>query len=228
MFASQRLMGAPAKVTPEVAYQGRTIDTATTASYTFTDQPFGVADTNRRAIAVVHTSVNASSSDVRQANVTIGGITATQLASAVNLTTDTLEISVWGVDLPTGTTATVVVGHTGSENHDHCSCSTYRVISSELAVSDSGTHVSTATCTVDVNVATDGVVIAGYIATTATTATTWTGNSGLTLDYDVNNSDGDAEREAGSSGGSLVADTTFTVAAANSGAANALAVVAWN
>jgi hypothetical protein len=227
MFASQKLMGPP-KITPEVAYQGRTIDTSSSSTYTFTSQPFGAADINRRAIVVIHTSINASGSSTVQDSVTIGGITATKLASAVNLTTDTLEVGIWGVDLPTGTTATVVVNKVGADNHDHCSCSTYRVISSDLAVSDSGTHVSTATCTVDVNVATDGVVIAGYIATTATTATTWTGNSGLTLDYDVNNSDGDAEREAGSSGGSLVADTTFTVAAANSGAANALAVVAWN
>lgn len=230
MFSPQMLMMAAGsqKITPEVVYQSHIIDTASTASYTFSAVAFGAADTNRRAVVVVYVSTNSASSDNRLGTVTIGGITATQVHTSLNIDTDVLEVAIYAADLPTGTTADVVVNTTGSSNVDHCSVSSYRLVSNDLAASSIGAASTAASLTDDLYVETDGAVIAGYIATTASTAASWTGNAGLTTNYNVNNSDGDAERESGVSGDTLTADTTFTVTVGSSGSANALVMACWN
>lgn len=101
-----------------IIYDGTTIDNSTSKSvWTFSNISVGAADANRRLYALFHVgNVNTAISSV-----TIGGVTATQVALK---NTGLGTFAMYYADVPTGTTATVVI--TTAVNANACILTLYR------------------------------------------------------------------------------------------------------
>lgn len=184
-------------VTPgSVAFIGTTIDTTVGAPQTFTGVSIGAADATRRVIVVIHGSGTGGAVTA----VTIGGISATIHASAVDVDDRSCIVS---AAVPTGTTATIVVTYTGSA-WDEMGIAVFRAINLV-----SGTPHATATDTVDVvsmsiNIPTNGILVAGCINNTSAGMTT----VGVTENYDLAIGD---DQMAGGCATGLPAQTNRTV-----------------
>ncbi len=92
------------------AWQGSAEDTSNATIYTFTGQPIGTADTARFVVvgvAMVGTAARTVST------LTIGGISASKLTAA-GVQNGNTDLEFWGVVVPTGTTATVVMTASGA------------------------------------------------------------------------------------------------------------------
>jgi hypothetical protein len=110
-------------------------------TYTFTSQAIGTADPTR--LVVVGIGHGVSGRTVTSA--TIGGISATQ-ATGAQPSGSGSNTDIWYAAVPTGTTATIVINYSGSE--DRTAIAVYSVIGTGLAFSAAnGTTISSGTPT---------------------------------------------------------------------------------
>ncbi len=103
------LLAASASLAPLTsAYIGNNRDaTVGLTTYTFTSEPIGTADANRRVIVCVAGDSGTAPGDV--SSMTVGGISATLVNTTTYSGGTQYLLSMWYADVPTGTTANIVV-----------------------------------------------------------------------------------------------------------------------
>jgi hypothetical protein len=162
---------------PSVVYCAGTSSNTDATSYTFTAAAIGAAGGNRR-VAVIVASASGGSPVV--SGLTIGGISASEV---VGQTTGNgfQRISIWVADVPTGTTANIVVSYAATQGR--CGVAVYALYDTSKLQAES-TASSTANPSALSLTATGipSVAIAGAWEGSNSTSFTW---SGLTENLDT-------------------------------------------
>jgi len=154
----------------EITYITTASDATDLTTYTFSTQSIGDANSSRKVIVGVHGSINFQT----VSTVTVGGISATILVQEATLG---IVAAIAIAEVPTGTTADVVVTFTGAM--DRCAIGIWRAVGSI-----SMTPIDTGSSTADPGTDTLTSVIGGYcvcVGTGGDTAT-WTN---ATENYDA-------------------------------------------
>lgn len=142
------------------------------STYTFTGVPIGAASAGRWVIAAIYGSHNTS----RQfSTVTIGGVSASILASGPTLASEGVRMEFWAANVPAGTTANVVVTTPSGQFYD-AACATY-VATAEPTLHDSAIDTTTASLALSasVDVPAGGGLIAMASNLFAGSTVTWSG-----------------------------------------------------
>lgn len=141
-----------------LAYQTSAVDPSDLTTYTFSAQAIGTAAADRR----VHVGVGATQNSPTISSVVIGGVTATQNIATTLGTAST--VGIFTANVPTGTTADVVVTFTGSTNRCGIAVWTSTGLTSDAAnATDSGVNDSGSSQDLNCDVATlDGGFIITY------------------------------------------------------------------
>lgn len=213
------IMGGGKKITPvTVTYTANASSSANASSYTYTAQSIGSASSDRVVIVGV-TGVN-----VQASAVTVGGISASKIATATDGATE--NVTLWTASVPTGTTADIVVTMTGSEVRNGIAVWSKVGGVGSTTVATTGA-VSNGPATTSINVPSNGGLVAMVVwaGSGSTPSATW---AGPTLDYNS----GTIEASTGASGASknyTSAQTGLTVTATNSSSTSwyAMAVAAF-
>lgn len=172
MFSAASKGGPDNRYYPDatLAAGGSGSSTANLTTYTFSSLAINTANSNRVVVAVVQTQATVSSVTIGGISATVIGVTACYLAYAV---------------VPTGTTATVVVTHTGSTSR--CYVDLFTIVPGK-----STTPSDTATDGVvnSINVVKGGVAV--FLSTNVTNntafTTTWSGSDTKTSSGGANGS----------------------------------------
>lgn len=169
--------------TPVIAYTDTGVDTTDTTTFTFTNRAVGTAAADRKVIVGVYSRIS-SGTTLAVSGMTIGGITANLVTGTNNTLIDgatSSHTSIWEADVPTGTTATVVV--TMNLTAQRCAIAVWSGTgitvlppTSDVAVYGQTTNINTAvSLNADVTATSVAVAIAGWAATPLTSS--WTGMS---------------------------------------------------
>lgn len=165
------------------SFQSASSDTTETTYYSFGGVSIGSAASNRQVIVGIKgttSSAYGSAQGGSVVNVTIGGVSATQVianySSDSGSPVETAEI--WWADVPTGTTATITVGWNGTMARMGLGTWTAYGLSA-INSTDSRTKAANLSGVVDVP---SGAVVIGVLGANSGSAVTW---GGLTEDYDA-------------------------------------------
>lgn len=153
-------IAAPYAKQASVAYADYGVSGSTTNSYTFSSKSIGAvaAPNETRRIIVAVFGLTAAASDVDVTAVTVGGISATR-AVELEYQSGNKELSIWYVDVPTGTSAAVVV--TWDNNCQMCGVYIFRAIDAgDVADTVTDSKTSGTTCSGALDVPADGIVVA--------------------------------------------------------------------
>ncbi len=108
---------SPAGETIPIFYIETLTDAVPATVFTFTNRPVGAADANRK----IFVEVGVDNATITVSGITVGGVSAARLSEAL---ISSRNGSIWIADVPTGTTATIIVTASGTSNN--CLISTYR------------------------------------------------------------------------------------------------------
>jgi hypothetical protein len=172
MFMATHLIGFGAGGSVvTLSFTDSSVDASNLTTYTFSTQALGTAASDRRIVVGAGSS---SAAGTTVSSVTVGGIAATQLATAG---TGNGIAALWIASVPTGTTGDVVV--TFSQAQSRAGIGVWALYGAAAAAFDTGT--STADPMTDtLNVPASGAAI-GYFAGNDNTSATWTN---LTENFD--------------------------------------------
>jgi hypothetical protein len=164
----------------EINYIGDASDTSNSISYTFSGQSIGTASNDRVVLVTVGARQNSA---ITLSTVTIGGVSATQIAYAQFVGSGTEHSAIYAAKIPSGTTADIVVTFTDAALR--CAIGVFAMTGSGVAASDtdSTTSNSSGAFTASVDVPDNGSVLCAAWAG-ASGATSWT-LSGVTEDFDI-------------------------------------------
>lgn len=124
----------------EIALTDSAVDATDLTTYTFSGRNIGVPGSINRQV-VVGVSSNHASGGKTIDSVTIGGVTATQLALATSGdSAQTTHASLWSANIPNGTTATIVVTWTTAMTR--CGIDVYRVANAKTTAYDTATDIT--------------------------------------------------------------------------------------
>lgn len=206
------MMGAAGGVVPAtVSFTASAVDTTNLTVYTFSSQAIGTANSTRQVVVGV-------SSNETVSTVTIGGISATKILEIGG----SQRAGLWVADVPTGTTADVVV--TFASGGARCAIGVWALYNAASSTDDTGS--STANPLTDtLNIPASGVAI-GYAYTFNSPSRTFVW-SGITEAFDE-----DVESTARSSGASDEFTTeqvglTITATPSGSTSTNSMALASW-
>ena len=159
-----------------IFFAGSTTTATDGAAITFSSHAIGTAASNRKVVVAVTTSGGTGADAV--STLTVGGISASLVKAT--LTTDHTQVELWQADVPTGTTADIVVTWAASKNRT--GIAVWAIYNAKSAANDTGTDTSTGTSATSdtLNIPAGGVAI-GAIAQSGNQTSTW---AGLTEDYD--------------------------------------------
>jgi len=158
---------------PLLLYQASLGSAADLTIYTFSSVAIGPADGKRAVIVGVCTRDLSSTADIG-VTVTVGGITATEVITAVS-TADSgrNEAALYLAIVPSGTSADVVI--TYNRATDRCGIAVWSAYNlNSIVATDTATSTGLSSQTLDVDVQADGFAI-GYSYANNTPAWTWTG-----------------------------------------------------
>jgi hypothetical protein len=202
--------------TAPVTYTYNTFDfsNANTTAFTFTSKSIGTAAANRKVVIVV-----GGNADLRTVStLTVGGISASLVKRQQNAD-GTSEI--WQADVPTGTTANVVVTWSGPQNT--CGIGSYSLYGAAAAASATASNTSNPLSTT-INIPAGGVCIGTVQQYGGSQTWSW---SGLTEDFDstMGGSRPFSGASTASSGG--VTGQTVTATPSGSPSGQTLALASW-
>lgn len=147
---------------PSVSYLTRLEDNTNSASYTFTGVSIGTAAPTRLIVLSIFTSTDASPQMINA--VTVAGISATPIFRTTSGDPDT---SLYYVNVPLGTTATITVDLNGTDGRLIVGVWAINDLSSVTPVSSDSTSVApAATLSRTISVQQDGITIVAGGATT--------------------------------------------------------------
>lgn len=154
---------------PSYTYNTRSINTANQTDYTFTNLNIGTADVTRFVVI----GVIAQGNDIT--GLTIGGSAATRLAHQYVASGFMEPLAFYGLLVPSGTTATVVVSVASSSNCAVVSYSLYNLDSTTPFDNKNAAH-SSGVITLSANTTPDAVVLGLAVEWGSTLRTfTWAG-----------------------------------------------------
>lgn len=167
---------------PNLTYVGSTLNPGSATTYTFTNHAIGVASADRYVI-IIGSGVDVT--NTRQVlSATIGGVAAT-LITRTNAGSDN-AIGMYGLLVPSGTTATITVTMSGGCARGAVSVYTMTGWQSTAPASTGAVHTSATTQTL--TLATPyGARTLAYACHDNTSAGTWSGTSGIVNDYSAIN-----------------------------------------
>ena len=111
LIAQQILAGLGSRAPATIAYVSQNSNEANQASYTFTAQSIGTAASDRFILVGVYAPANTNFGNIT--GVTIGGSPMTQLVQTEDASGFS-DFAVYGLSVPSGTTADIVVSLSGS------------------------------------------------------------------------------------------------------------------
>ena len=150
---------------------------ATASSHTYSAQNFGAAATGRVMVACL----GSSGLSITQTSVTIGGVTATQIAQIASSASPNQHIGIWAAVVPAGTSGDVVVNYSGSAVAG--ALELYALIGASGAAAFASATDNGTTLSGSINIPAGGVGIgAAYDAGASVNGGAWTN---LTEDADV-------------------------------------------
>jgi len=223
-FAVTQLVGfaAAAAVPVTVSYTASAGDATDATAYTFSSQAIGTAGANRKV--VVGTSCTRSAGAATSVStLTIGGVSATLVVAAPTDGVNDRPTEFWQADVPTGTTADIVV--TWGDAAVRCGIGVWAVYDAASAANDTGSSVADP-MTDTLNIPANGVAIGFSNSSGGTPAThVWTG---LTEDFDSVNPEAE-DVYSGASDAFAVVQTGLTIESNPSvaSAANGFVIASW-
>lgn len=163
-------VGSPATV----SWTAISHDGSNQGTFTFSGLAIGAAATDRKVVVCVYARQGAVTA---VSSMTVGGISAT-LVLAANNGSAVYVNEMWQADVPTGTTADVVVVFNGNAND--AAVSVFRITGAASAAYNTASDILAADPSTTLNVSANGVAIATNIASDAGSAPTqaWTGMTG--------------------------------------------------
>lgn len=200
-------------------------DTANSSSYTFSGLSLGSTAADRHIVVCFECRGLGTTETVT--GVTVGGESATVIVTARDDDTNYHLACVAIVELPTGTSADVVV--TLSSGALRAACQVYRLTGIDASEHDTGTGTSgTTSASADLDVPDGGVVVGCAVcghASSGNADVTW---SGLTEDVDVQ-VETFVDFSSGSHGPATSTETPRSITATQNGTGtrNAVATVSW-
>lgn len=222
-FGSRRAAVSSSPVA--LTYVTNVTDSTDQTTYTFASTSIGTASSDRVVVVVIGSRANAARSI---SSVTVGGNSATAIATANNSGGGAEIAAIYAVAVPSGTTASIVV--TFSAAMLRIAVGVYTLTGTGGAVTAYGTATQTPSgssptdSTIDCP-ANGGILAVNFSNSSATSSTTWTG---LTERFDVN-------PETSSSGVSSASDNfasaqtnlTVTATVASVTVQQAMAIASW-
>lgn len=159
--------GIPEK---SISYLQDSFDSVNRTTYTFASVNLGIADPKRVIVIGFASSVSQPDEDIL--SVTIGGVTATIVASVLDSGGKNARSFIAYAAVPSGTTGNVVVAFTGTALF--CHMFTYRVVAQNFGVFATATDIAT-TLSQSVSLASGGSIIAVQSETDGGATAVWTG-----------------------------------------------------
>lgn len=168
---------------PALEFREVRTDNTQTTSKTFTAMDIGAASADRLVIVSITCSTSFTTAARWPTGVTIGGVTATQIAEYHDTATSGGSASIWCANVPSGTTADVVLTNSGGFlNYNRFSVATYRAVGLASFTPDSFGGQTGSPASASISYSNMGVVIG--VAHRSATAS----NNGLTgVDLDATN-----------------------------------------
>jgi hypothetical protein len=169
--------GAGSGAPPGIFYMGSQTDNTDTSTYTFTDFAVGEDGPLRRIYVCTHSKGTAHTAS----SMTIGGISA-ELAR--QSTSSNIHTSQWFAEVPTGTTATIVV--TLSTSAQACTVSVYKTLAEYMLIDmvDPAGGISTTSVASNIKVRIGGFLLSSICENlNATGSYSWTGADTPVTDY---------------------------------------------
>ena len=223
LLQSNQLIGfgvSVASAAATVTFTDSSVDATDATTYTFSTQSIGTASADRKVVVAADTAGGAASAD-GISSMTIAGESATQVIATIAPLGDETQVELWQADVPTGTTADIVVTWNGA--HGRCGISVWGVTGALSAATDTLEDNSSTTAeTGTIDVPAGGVLIAAVVHTATGTKThAWTGPTEA-YDEEVETNVG----HGGASAAYAAAQTGLTVTATFSAAVDQGAMVA--
>jgi hypothetical protein len=170
------------RIPSEISYITNASDSVDRSVYTFSGQSIGPASNDRVVIVTIGSRVNASTT---LSGVTIGGVTATEIAYAQNVHAGGTEhCAIYAAKITSGTTAEIVVTFTGPSLR--CAIGVFaKTGSTGVSSFDTDTDITDTSGEfgVSVDVPDNGTVLCAAFCG-ASGSTSWT-FSGVTEDFDI-------------------------------------------
>jgi hypothetical protein len=212
--------GTPATV----SFTDNVATDAVQTTYTFTTRAIGTAAANRVVVISCSMEQSGPSGLPTVASVTIGGISATQVAT-VTASDGTEVLEMWEAAVPTGTTATIVVNL--NNDSEFCAMGVWAVYGAGTTKYNSATSNSTGSpISASINSPAGGVIIA---ASAIGGGGTWTWTN-VTENFDATHRSGN-RNYSGASLAYAAAQTGLSVSATPSGGGSSAArliVASWS
>lgn len=163
-------------IVTEFSFIAATESGANTNIYTFSSASLGVADTNRHIVVV--TGSDGNDGDETTA-VTVAGVSATKIVQAVGPSGNGGNSAIWIAAVPTGTTGDIVVTYDAGQLAS--AIAVYRLVNYSATAYDTASDTTGDPSSVTIDVAADGVVIAGNLIEESVGTAVWIG---VTENYD--------------------------------------------
>jgi hypothetical protein len=184
--------------------------------YTYSSEAIGAADTNRK---IVVTILAGGLTGRNVSTVTVGGISATLVKKQLAVGGERYN-EMWQADVPTGTTADVVV--TWSAVMERCGIGIFAVYDAASAASATASDTSDP-MNASINVPAEGVLIGGAIYNSAGGAATWTN---LTESYETD-SGGNVETSGYDTHATIQTGLSVTCDPASAAAVTSMVLASW-
>ena len=222
MLANRIMMAAAGRSVATVTFAGSSVSGSNLTTYAFSAHAIGAAAANRKVVVAAATAGGSGADGV--STVTVGGISATLVKAT--LTTDHTQVEIWQADVPTGTTADIVV--TWNAGKGRCGIGVWAVYGAAGAASDTVSVTGTgALSTTALAIPANGVAIGGVVLSgTGLRTTTW---AGLTENFDEEIEAATNLLQTGASLAVVAAQSAPTISATFSGAINwaAMSLASW-
>ncbi|MBL6931201.1 MAG: hypothetical protein ISR46_06840, partial [Rhodospirillales bacterium] len=198
-----------------MAYVGQTVDTSTLTTFTFSSHAIGTASPDRKVIV----GISSVGTGRWVTSMTIGGIAA-KLVVRSAMSAD--HVALWQADVPTGTTADIVV--TFNTTSSHCAIGVYEatgvgaLYSTDLDITNSAAMPTSVTCPEN------GFIIGVAGCTVGTDTFSWTN---LTEDFDQVIAGANHYSGASDTFGSHQSERVVTATPATPGTEQGTVVAAW-
>ena len=156
-----------------ISLVGCTADGVSATTFTFTDHATGTAGARKTIVGV---SSNDGATNFSTSTMTVGGVSATEIIDSAN-TGSLVQSSIYIIDNPSGTTATIVVTMSEAvEGAAICVWAAYNISSETATATASEFQTSSAAITLSLNINSGGVGVGmSAVQENGAATVTWTG-----------------------------------------------------
>jgi len=200
-----------------VAFAGTASSTSNISTYTFSGVAIGTASSDRKV--VVFTSSDGYTTSDTLTSITVGGATASLVASGENFATNSSYI--YQIDVSSGTTADIIVTWSGTQGV--CSVITWAVTGCGASAHDTGKDSQSSPDADTIDIPADGVCVGGAHSNTSGSFT-WVG---LTERVDEPAPDGDWKHSGASDAFATVTSGRTISSQPSAGSQHGMVCASW-